>query len=138
MTAPLLLDTCAAIYIFDDEAMDDAAVAAMDHAFDAGIPTYVSPITAWEIAMLIAKRRFRSVLPANRWFHKLMQTPGFRVAEMSPDILMASWTLLETLSRDPADRIIAATAREYGFTVMTRDRALLTYAKEGHLSALAC
>jgi PIN domain nuclease of toxin-antitoxin system len=36
------------------------------------------------------------------------------------------------------DRAIAATAREYGFTVMTRDRALLDYAAQGHLSALTC
>ena len=35
-------------------------------------------------------------------------------------------------------RIIAATAREYGYTVMTRDRALLDYAAQGYLSALAC
>jgi PIN domain nuclease of toxin-antitoxin system len=42
------------------------------------------------------------------------------------------------LPADPADRIIAATAREYGFAVMTRDRALLAYADQGSLSAVTC
>jgi PIN domain nuclease of toxin-antitoxin system len=51
---------------------------------------------------------------------------------------MESSFLPGSIHNDPADRIIAATAREYGFTVMTRDRALLAYAAEGHLSALAC
>jgi PIN domain nuclease of toxin-antitoxin system len=40
--------------------------------------------------------------------------------------------------RDPADRIIAATAREHGYTVMTRDATLLAYAREGYLSAVEC
>jgi PIN domain nuclease of toxin-antitoxin system len=40
--------------------------------------------------------------------------------------------------KDPADRIIAATAREHGYTVVTRDRALLDYAEQGYLSAVEC
>jgi predicted nucleic acid-binding protein len=34
--------------------------------------------------------------------------------------------------------MLAATAREYDFTLMTRDEALLAYAGQGYLSALAC
>jgi PIN domain nuclease of toxin-antitoxin system len=40
--------------------------------------------------------------------------------------------------RDPADRIIAATARAFDMTLVTRDRPLLDYADAGHLKALAC
>ena len=39
---------------------------------------------------------------------------------------------------DPADRIIVATARAEGATVMTRDRALLAHAEAGHVTAVAC
>jgi PIN domain nuclease of toxin-antitoxin system len=53
-------------------------------------------------------------------------------------VLLDSSFLPGTFHGDPADRIIAATAREHGFTVMTRDRLLLAYAAEGHLAALAC
>lgn len=138
MTAPLLIDTCAAIYIFGNERMRDAAVAAMDHAADATIPTYVSPITAWEIGMLIAKGRLKSALPADRWFQRLIGTWGFRLAGMPPDLLIASWNLPGTLNNDPADRVLAATAREFGYTLLTRDRDLLRYAREGHIVALEC
>jgi PIN domain nuclease of toxin-antitoxin system len=60
------------------------------------------------------------------------------VAEMSPDVLIESALLPNYPDKDPYDRIIAATAREYGYTVLTRDRTLLDYAQEGYLSALAC
>jgi predicted nucleic acid-binding protein len=40
----------------------------------------------------------------------------------------------EEASRDPFDRIIAATARELGTTLITCDRALLDYGKQGHMA----
>jgi len=61
-----------------------------------------------------------------------------RLADMSPDVLIASSFLPGTPPRDPADRILAATAREYGYRLMTRDTPLLAYARQGHLQALAC
>jgi PIN domain nuclease of toxin-antitoxin system len=42
------------------------------------------------------------------------------------------------IHKDPADRIIAATAREYGYTVMTRDRQLLDYGRAGYLAVMPC
>jgi PIN domain nuclease of toxin-antitoxin system len=39
---------------------------------------------------------------------------------------------------DPADRIIASTAREFGLIVVRRDAVLPKYACEGHLKALPC
>jgi PIN domain nuclease of toxin-antitoxin system len=67
-----------------------------------------------------------------------MNVPDTALAELTPKVLMESSLLPGTLHSDPADRIIAATAREYGFTVMTRDRGLLAYANEGHMSAVEC
>jgi PIN domain nuclease of toxin-antitoxin system len=51
---------------------------------------------------------------------------------------MASSDLPDELHRDPADRIIIATAREYGLRLVTRDRKILDYADKGHLMALEC
>ncbi|MBI3677295.1 MAG: type II toxin-antitoxin system VapC family toxin [Proteobacteria bacterium] len=138
MNAPLLLDTCAAIWIFDNARMSREAVEAMDRASDLQIPTFISPISAWEIGSLATRKSFRSTLSPDRWFHKLTETHGIQLTELPPQVLIASCFLPGRLNRDPVDRIIAATAREYGLTVMTRDRALLDYAKEGHLSALEC
>jgi PIN domain nuclease of toxin-antitoxin system len=57
---------------------------------------------------------------------------------MPPELLLLSSFLPGSPPTDPADRIIAATAREYGYTLMTRDSRLLAYAEEGHIRALAC
>jgi PIN domain nuclease of toxin-antitoxin system len=64
--------------------------------------------------------------------------PQITLAEMPPHVLLESSFLPGNLVGDPADRIIAATAREYGFVVITRDRALLDYAAQGHLAVIEC
>ncbi len=138
MSAPLLLDTCAAIWILENAPMSDAAVAAIDRASDEDQGIYVSPITAWEIGLLMGRGRMKSALAPQRWFHRLLQVNGVRLADLTPDILIASSFLPVGLHRDPADRILVATAREQDYTLVTRDAALLDYAAEGHVQALAC
>jgi PIN domain nuclease of toxin-antitoxin system len=135
---PLLLDTCAAMWLMDNEYMTDTAVAAIDGCFDRGEPIYVSPITAWEIGIMSRKRRFKSSLPPHRWFERLRMIEGIHLCDLTAGILLDSSFLPGRLNDDPADRIIAATARECGFTVMTRDTALLDYAAQGYLAAIEC
>jgi PIN domain nuclease of toxin-antitoxin system len=134
---PFLLDTCAAIWIVAKE-ISQKTTDALSQARNAGMPVYISPITAWEIGIQARKGRFKSIYTPQRWLEQLMSTPDTATAALTGEILMASSFLPGRLNNDPADRIIAATAREYGFTVMTRDRALLDYAKQGHLSVLEC
>jgi PIN domain nuclease of toxin-antitoxin system len=57
---------------------------------------------------------------------------------MPPELLIASSFLPGIPPRDPADRILAATAREYGYVLVTRDRPLLDYSEQGHIQELAC
>jgi len=137
MNRPLLVDTCAALWIVADE-LSDAGTRALADVWASGLSVFVSPITAWEIGVLARKGRFRSQYSPQRWFEQLMRVPGFALGEMTPKVLMESSLLPEFKCGDPADRIIAATAREYGFTVLTRDRSLLDYAGQGYLSALEC
>jgi PIN domain nuclease of toxin-antitoxin system len=137
VTRPILLDTCAAIWIVDDQ-ISQSASDALTEAWHSSVPTHVSPITAWEIGLLAAAGRFKSPDPPRRWFQRLLDLPNVRLAELPPRVLFESSFLPGSPPRDPADRIIAATARDFGFAVMTRDRALLAYAKEGYLKAIAC
>jgi len=137
MIRPILLDTCAALWIVANE-VSEATADALAEALDAGLPTYVSPITAWEIGNLARKGRFKSNYEPRKWFEVLMGTPNTQLAELTPRVLLESSFLPGDLPKDLADRIIAATAREYGLTVMTRDKSLLDYARQGYLSALEC
>lgn len=138
MDAPLLLDTCAAIWMAQDDKLSPAAMAAIEQTFERREPLYISPITAWEIGLLATRGRFKSILTPRQWLRRLLEAPQVGVAALSPEILLESNLLPGKPPRDPADRIIAATARELGYAVVTRDHLLLDYAADGHLRAIAC
>ena len=135
---PLLWDTCAAIWIYEKARLSRPAIEAMSAAQREGVTSYISPITAWEIGMLVSHRRLQVLIRPERWFANLFEAPGVRLAELSPDLLIASSFLPGTPPRDPTDRIIAATARELGATLITRDRALVDYGEQGHVNVVEC
>ena len=118
--------------------MSESSIKAIGGSIDSGTPVLVSPITAWERGLLAAKGRIASPLTPKRWFELLLSQRGVELAEMSIDILIESSFLPGQLQGDPADRIIVATARALDLTVVTRDRAILDYAAQGHVRALAC
>lgn len=109
---PILLDTCAAIWVGEDQRLADEALAAIDRYHRSGTSVFVSPITAWEIGLLVSRGTLTSPMSAERWFARFLDAPGVRLADMPPDVLIASSFLPGVPPRDPADRILAATARE--------------------------
>src|SRR5512144_782226 len=127
MDALLLLDTCATIWIANEQPISREALGAITRAQEWEESIYVSPITAWELGLLVSRGRMNLLMPPERWFFRLLQAPGLLLAEMPPELLIASSFLPGAPPRDPADRILAATAREYGYVLLTRDRPLLDY-----------
>lgn len=99
---------------------------------------YVSPFSAWEIGTLLAKKKLQIPLPPELWFEALLTRPGIRIAYLSPKILLSSTSLPGNPPKDPADRIMAATARVHGYNLITRDRLLLEYAAQGYIQATEC
>jgi len=134
----LLLDTCAAIWIAEDAPLADDAVQAIDRAADAGSPILVSPITAWEIGLLVARGRLALPIGAQALFDQIIETPNVELAGLPPAVLIAASFLPGNPPSDPSDRIVIATAREQNLTVVTRDSQILRFAAAGHVRALAC
>lgn len=138
----LLLDTHALIWLLEGgdlglAARDAIAVAAEENA------VLVSAVTAWEIGILCSPRTTRparlALTPdARTWYETAMSLPGVREVPLTSSAALAAATLPGNLHHDPADRLLAATAREIGAALVTRDRRLLDYAKAGHLNVLAC
>jgi len=135
---PLLLDTHTAIWITRNDSLAPRAVEAMNAAHQAAGIVFVSPITAWEVGLLVSRNRLSLLMTPQRWFSRLLSVPGMQLAELSPDILIASSFLPGTPPRDPADRIILATARDLGAALITRDRLLLKYGEDGQVSTIPC
>lgn len=135
--ARFLLDTCALIWAGED-ALSDEAAEALSRSAAAGVDIVVSPISAWELGLLMSLGRVTSALSPQRWFERALSAPGVKLAGLDADVLIESSFLPGRPPRDPADRIIIATARALGCTIVTRDRHLLAYAAEGHIQALSC
>jgi len=130
---PILLDTCAALWLANGSPLADGALEALE-ACD-GI--HISPASAWELGQLTSRRRLSLSMDTGVWWDVLVEA-GVQVATMDAAILIASSMLPGAQIRDPVDRIIVATARNRGFRIMTRDRPILTYAAAGHVQAIAC
>jgi PIN domain nuclease of toxin-antitoxin system len=134
----LLLDTCAVIWIAESEPIAAGAAEALDASARNGLSVFVSPMSAWELGMLVARGRLTITMNPEAWFERLLTVPGVALSALTVGTLIASSFLPGVPPRDPVDRIIAATAREGGYRLVTRDRRLLDYAEEGHLSAIEC
>jgi PIN domain nuclease of toxin-antitoxin system len=96
----------------------------------------VSAITPWEIALLVSKGRLKLGTDVMDWLRDALASPGLQVAPLEPEIAVASTRLPFEIQADPADRILAATARHLGATFVTADKALLDLAKKGHFRAM--
>ena len=138
MTDPVLLDTCAAIWIMKQTPISIASRKTIQEAYNANAGAYVSPFSAWEVGMLVSKGRLTLATPPEVWFSTLIEMPGIRLAPLTPAILLASTALPGNPPFDPVDRIIAATARICGHVLITRDGKLLEYARAGHIRATMC
>jgi PIN domain nuclease of toxin-antitoxin system len=138
MARPVLLDTCAAIWLVNGDPMSADSRASITVAQTENLGVYVSPMTAWEVATLVAKNRLQLALSPEAWFDALLGLVGVRLAAMPPRVLIASTTLPGAPPRDPVDRIIAATGRTFGYSVVTRDGELMLYARAGHIDAVGC
>jgi PIN domain nuclease of toxin-antitoxin system len=134
---PILLDTCAALWMANGEDISERARREIEDAAGRG-SIFISPISAWEIATLVRKNRVKLSMSPEAWFDALLRLPGIRLAPLPPATLIASAFLPGDPPSDPADRIIAATARAENLVLITRDQKLLSYGEDGHVRALAC
>lgn len=137
MIRPILLDTCALLWLANGEPMSANSLEAVAEAEGQRDGVIVSPITAWEVGQLNAKGRI--ILPRHplAWFEAAISA-GVGLAPMPPRVLVEASLLPGGILRDPADRIIAATARAYGYRILTRDRLILDFAAAGHAQAIPC
>jgi PIN domain nuclease of toxin-antitoxin system len=124
MQAPLL-DTHAWVWwINGDRQLDLRVRTALDRLGPDDRP-YLCDISLWEIATLVTLRRLHLAVPLDRWLDSAAGTRTVRVVSITPAVAVELARLPARFRRDPADRLIVATARAYGYPLITRDRAIL-------------
>jgi PIN domain nuclease of toxin-antitoxin system len=88
----------------------------------------VSPISCWEVAMLVGKQRIKLDRPTAAWIRDVLTCNGIAVAELTPQIAGAA-AELDDFHGDPADRFLYATARSLDVSLLSKDRLLHDYAE---------
>ncbi len=136
--AVILLDTAALLWIVAGEPVSPEVRDQIESLWHEGHPPQVSPISAWEVGVLAARGRIILTMAPQTWWEAMIARSGFELAPMPQELLIASSQLPGAPPSDPAQRIIAATAREQGLRLVTRNARLLAYAAGGHLDAVAC
>lgn len=96
----------------------------------------VSVVTVVELSTLSARGRIHLAVPVHEWVEAALETPGVRLAELTAPIAVDAGQIPRTVLSDPMDRLVFATARRLGASLVTADRALLALAKATGLKAV--
>lgn len=120
----ILLDTHVILMVaLKPERLSKAAARAIARAM-AGDGAAISSITLWEIAQLIDDRRVMVHGSTEAFLTAVARRAGLAVLDISPEIAALSFQFPPDFPKDPADRIIGATARAHGLPLVTRDRSM--------------
>ena len=119
----LLLDTCGFIWLsLGGGPLSKKTLALIDNADF----VYVSSITAWEIGFLYSKQRIELPLEPEQWFKEICEQQNISPVNVTPEIGFKANTL-PWHHKDPADRLILATALLNNLTVVTQDSFFSDY-----------
>jgi PIN domain nuclease of toxin-antitoxin system len=120
-----LLDTHVLLWWFDGSPRLPVSYEPLIRNPNPEAPLWVSDITLWEIAMLVELKRIALRMPLRDWLEAATAPPLVRRIGISPAVAAEVAALPETFHRDPADRILVATARVLGATLLTQDRRIV-------------
>ena len=118
----ILLDSHVLIWaVADSRRLSKAAASAIRRARH-GDGLAVSAITAYEVAWQIASGRIQGYGTVEGSLLRFLD--GVTLRPITPEIAALATQFPEDYPRDPADRIIGATARAEGMMLVTRDERI--------------
>lgn len=88
-------------------------------------PFYIPSIALWEIAMAYERKRLQLDIPLSEWLGKAAAIPHINCYPITPAITAETAMLPSWFHRDPADRLIVATARVLGAKLLTSDERII-------------
>ena len=84
----------------------------------------ISAISLWELATLFSRGHLRAPGTLEDSIQLILDSSGVSVRPLTPTVAALATQFPEDYPRDPADRLIGATARAEGIALITRDEQI--------------
>jgi PIN domain nuclease of toxin-antitoxin system len=120
----ILLDTHVVVWAaMEPKRLSRAAESAVRRAH-ASDGLAIASISLWEIASLFARGRIQTYGTIEASLRQVLETVGVVVKPITQEIAVLAAQFPDSYSRDPADRLIGATARAEGLVLITQDERI--------------
>jgi PIN domain nuclease of toxin-antitoxin system len=131
VTDRLLLDTHIALWLDSgDDRLRASTRALIDSCWQNGGAILLSTITVWEIALLVDTGRIDLDVPVAAWIERFLDCPGIEAVPLGHQAASRSYQLHHLEHRDPADRLLIATAIELACPLVTYDERIVRFGKK--------
>jgi len=131
VTERLLLDTHIALWLDSgDDRLRASTRALIDGCWQNGGAILLSAITVWEIALLVDTGRIDLDVPVATWIERFLDRPGIEAVPLGHQAASRSYQLHHLEQRDPADRLLIATAIELACPLVTYDERIVRFGKK--------
>jgi PIN domain nuclease of toxin-antitoxin system len=87
----------------------------------------IASISIWEFAMLCSRGSIHVKVTPEQWLDNAVHKTGIQVFDLSAQVALESCNLPGKFHKDPADRIIVATARIHNMNLVTKDQKIIDY-----------
>ena len=129
MTDQLLLDTHIALWLDSgDDRLRPPTRARIDDCWQRGGIICLSAVSTWEIALLVDSERIELDVPVEAWVGRFLVRPGIEGVALTHGAASRAYSLHRLQHRDPADRLLIATAVELSAPLVTYDERILRFA----------
>lgn len=130
MTDRFLLDTHVLLWVESgDRRLTTTTRGLIEDCWKRGGSICFSAVSAWEIAVLVDAGRVRLDLPIVAWFERFLDYPGVEGVPLSHRAALGAYQLRGLEHRDPADRLLIATAIELECPLITYDGPITRFAQ---------
>ena len=126
----LLLDTHIALWLNNGDArLGKATQRTIEATWESGERILLSAVSVWEIAMLVDKGLIELDVPVDEWVERFLDRPGLEAVPLDHKAAALAYSLHHLEHRDPADRLLVASAIGLGCPLVTHDDRIRRFAR---------
>lgn len=123
---PYLLDTCAVLFVAENTSDLSSATLGLIDSAPAG-EVLVSAISLAELACLQERGKITLKVHWRAWWDALLKCTAWTCLPITAEIMAEAYSLPPPIHRDPADRVLIATARVERLTLVSTDGRIRRY-----------